>query len=143
MEADPIDTLYSNLITVDLVFISLFIVNMVLTAKDKGNLFAGYNKILTIIIILFLVLFLVMSYMIINDPESDEDLVAAFVAFGLFFPIIILVLYFIVYMFISRNVKAAEKIPSATAASPKQEVSNPLLKKKEGGGYKRRTQSKK
>jgi cytochrome bd-type quinol oxidase subunit 2 len=148
MDEDPANILYSNLATTDLLIIVLFLINMFFTYKNKGDIFAGHNKILTYIIVLFLILYLVLSYLLIIDAESDEETISAFTAFGFLFSSMVLLLYLLVYVFITRNIKADSKVTSASALTPTQavsstQVSNPLLKKQGGGRHKRRTYSKK
>jgi O-antigen/teichoic acid export membrane protein len=113
---DQIINVFTNLLYVEIPLALLVIANLYLAFVKPGTgFFMGYNKILTILISVIILTVFVLSFMVIELPDTEDDLSTSLVI-GMIFPAFLTILYACIMVYASFFKRSGSSVSAAPAA---------------------------
>ena len=118
-EDDPSIAVFETILKFEIPLVILFIANMYLAFTGSG-FWSGYNKIITSLVGAIILFIFVISYLVIQLPDTDED-VSLVLSIGMLLPIFLTIIYAciaIYYVVFKRSSSVNSSNPGKPALTP-------------------------
>jgi hypothetical protein len=116
-EDDPTLDIFVNIFYFVIMLAILFIMNLYFAFVNPGTGFtAGYNKIISAFVGIFILSYFFVSYLIITLPDTEDD-VSLTLAIGMLFPMLLIVIYACIAVY-NYLFKLAGSVSPGAASTP-------------------------